>query len=322
VLTSKSTLKFHLPLAEEAWPLVLWGGWLLTGLVFFSIAGFMHAYYVTTIAPPIAALVAISLAKLYQFGKDHPIQVGFWLLIAAGATLAFQTYSLIQYRENSTWMIIPTILLSIAIVLWIISIFYSRIRFNQAALLLAAAALLLVPLAWSWLTTINTRASTTPVAFSGGPAQAGNNRFAVGPQGNNTAQQPALLNYLEQNTKGTEYLLAVPSASLGDSYVLASGRPVLFMGGFLGSDPVVNASQLAALVQTGKLRFVLDTGTLARSKPDVENWLQTSCKVDTSAGMSSVRPNSSQTQNRSPRSAGRGGAGFFGRAGQTLYQCG
>jgi 4-amino-4-deoxy-L-arabinose transferase-like glycosyltransferase len=130
-----------------------------------------------------------------------------------------------------------------------------------------------------------------------------------------------MLNYLEQNTKGTEYLLAVPSASLGDSYVLASGRPVLFMGGFLGTDPVVNASQLAALVQAGKLRFVLDTGTLARSKPDVANYLQTSCKVDTGAGISPARPNSSQTQGRTPRSGSRVGAGFFGRGGQTLYQC-
>ena len=164
-----------------------------------------------------------------------------------------------------------------------------------------------------------------PVAFSGGSGRFDNNRFAFGRPANNT-QQPALLNYLEQNTKNTEYLLAVPSASMGDSYVLASGRPVLFMGGFMGSDPVVNAEQLAALVQSGKLRYVLDTGTLARSKPDVANWLQTSCKVDTSAGISSPPPNSSQAQGSGnrlfSRSGGIGGGGFFGRGGQTLYQCG
>jgi len=284
----------------------------------------MHAYYVTTIAPPIAAIVAVSLVKLHQLGKAHPIPVGFWLIIAVVATLAFQTYSLIQYRENIAWMIIPAALMALGILLWLISIFYARIKFNQAALLLAAGALLLVPLTWSWLTTFYNGASSMPVAFSGGPARSGANRFAINQPGMNT-QKPALLKYLEQNTKNTEYLLAVPSASMGDSYVLASGRPVLFMGGFIGSDPVVNAIQLAALVQSGKLRYVLDSGTLARSKPDIANWLQTSCKVDTSANSLSSPVNSSQGQGGSNRSFSRfgsfGGAGFFGRGGQTLYQC-
>ncbi len=318
VLTARAILKFKLPLPEEAWPLVLWGGWLLTGLVFFSIAGFMHAYYVTTIAPPIAALAAISLAKLHQLGKDHPIPAGFWLLIAASATLVFQTYSLIQYRENITWMLIPACLLAIGIVLWVISIFRTRIPSNRAALLLAGTAMLLAPLVWSGFTTLYTGASAMPVAFSGGPARAGNTRFTAIRPGS-AAQQPALLNYLEQNTKNTEYLLAVPSASMGDSYVLASGRPVLFMGGFIGSDPVVNAIQLAALVQAGKLRYVLDSGTLARSKPDIANWLQTSCKVAT--GALSNSPNSSQNPGGGARPFSRSG-GFFGRGGQTLYQCG
>ena len=317
VLTAISILKFHLPLSEETQPLVLWGGWLITGLVFFSIAGYMHAYYVTTIAPPIAALVAISLDNLHAFGKEHPIPVGFWLIIAAAATAGFQTYSLKQYHENIAWMIIPTTLLVVGIVLWIIS----HNRFNQAALLLSATGLLLVPLAWSWLTTLNSQAST--VAFSGGTGQVVSNRFTSNRPARNP-QQPALLNYLEQNTKNTEYLLAVPSAGMGDSYVLASGRPVLFMGGFLGSGPVVNAIQVEALVQTGQLRYVLDNGTLARSKPDIAHWLQTSCKVVNAANISSSLSNTIQGRSSSNRqsspSGGSKSTAFFGRGGQKLYQ--
>ncbi|MDR3577159.1 MAG: glycosyltransferase family 39 protein [Anaerolineaceae bacterium] len=316
-LTIRSILKFHLPLSEEAWPLVLWGGWLLTGLVFFSMAGFMHSYYVTTIAPPIAALAAVSLAKLHQFGKEHAISAGFWLIIAAPATLAFQTYMLLQFRQNIRWMIIPAALLGIGIVAWVVSIFSSRSKFNQAALLLTATAMLLAPLTWSWLTTLNSGSS--PVAYSGAPVRSGSSRTAFDPA-NNGRQQPALLNYLEQHTKNTEYLLAVPSASMGDSYVLASGRPVLFMGGFIGTDPVTNAIQLAELVHSGKLRYVLDNGTLARSKPDVVAWLQNYCKVDSSANVTSSRPNLSQNQARGNRPAFRSG-GFFGRSGETLYQC-
>ena len=89
-----------------------------------------------------------------------------------------------------------------------------------------------------------------------------------------------LLNYLQANTQGVEYLVAVPSSMQGAPYVLATGQPVLYMGGFSGSDPVVNASQLSQLVSEGKLRYVLQGGggMPGNNKSDVSSWLQSTCK--------------------------------------------
>ncbi|WP_307811805.1 glycosyltransferase family 39 protein [Ktedonobacter robiniae] len=46
--------------------LVLWGMWLLTMGMFFSVAGFFHQYYLTVMAPAIAALVGIGLVTTWQ----------------------------------------------------------------------------------------------------------------------------------------------------------------------------------------------------------------------------------------------------------------
>lgn len=44
-------------IAQKHQAMVLWGGWLVTGGVFFSVAGFFHEYYLSMLTPPLAALV-------------------------------------------------------------------------------------------------------------------------------------------------------------------------------------------------------------------------------------------------------------------------
>jgi 4-amino-4-deoxy-L-arabinose transferase-like glycosyltransferase len=46
----------------------------------------------------------------------------------------------------------------------------------------------------------------------------------------------------------------------GADYVLATDRPVLYMGGFMGSDPVVSANDLAQMVKNGELRYIYLSG--------------------------------------------------------------
>ena len=58
----------------------------------------------------------------------------------------------------------------------------------------------------------------------------------------------------------------------GAGLVLATGRPVLYMGGFNGSDEVVDAAVLARLVQSGELRYVLGSTTV-----DIRRWLEGTC---------------------------------------------
>jgi hypothetical protein len=90
--------------------------------------------------------------------------------------------------------------------------------------------------------------------------------------------------------------------------VLATGRPVLYMGGFNGADPVIDVDGLAELVASGDLRYVLFGG--GNGKQDIAQWLQTSCTVIPQFSQGNDRPAQNQ------RLDGRNNQG------NVLYQCG
>ena len=68
------------------------------------------------------------------------------------------------------------------------------------------------------------------------------------------------MTYLEQHQGGATWMVAVGSANESAPLQLASGRPVMAMGGFSGGDPALSVSRLQELVGAGKLRYVLLAG--------------------------------------------------------------
>ena len=56
------------------------------------------------------------------------------------------------------------------------------------------------------------------------------------------------------------WIVATASTQSGADIELATGDPVLAMGGFTGSDPAMTVERLQALVSEGKLRYVLVGG--------------------------------------------------------------
>lgn len=69
-----------------------------------------------------------------------------------------------------------------------------------------------------------------------------------------------LTRYLVDHQGSVTWIVAVNSAGNAASIELATGKPVMAMGGFLGSDPAPTLDQLKALVHSGKLRYVLIMG--------------------------------------------------------------
>ena len=64
-----------------------------------------------------------------------------------------------------------------------------------------------------------------------------------------------LLRFLEKNQGTTRYLLAVTNANSAAPFILATGKPVMALGGFLGSDPILTTGKLAALVKDSTVRY-------------------------------------------------------------------
>ena len=96
------------------------------------------------------------------------------------------------------------------------------------------------------------RPAGAPSATSLGGAPAGNRGGPGGDQAD-----AALIAYLEQHQGGATWLVATGSANQAAPIQIASGRPVLAMGGFSGTDQAMTVDRLQALVASGKLRYVL-----------------------------------------------------------------
>jgi 4-amino-4-deoxy-L-arabinose transferase-like glycosyltransferase len=265
--------KIKLPLVSNTHKaMLLWGGWLVTCVVFFSmITGIFHAYYAIMLVPPLAAVVAIGFTQLWDWGRDRS-WAGVLLILAAVITFGFQIFATIQYGEQTAWLYAAGASLLVGCLL----IFVRR----TLAYLTILAAMLVIPAYWTVMTTISNANQNLPTAYTGQIQQAGPNGLAR-PQevdGRASGANSELVDYLQANTQDVEYLVAVPSSQQGSALVLATGRPVLYMGGFGGQDDVVSANDLAQMVADGDLRYVSYGGDRG-NKQDIASWLQTSCEV-------------------------------------------
>jgi 4-amino-4-deoxy-L-arabinose transferase-like glycosyltransferase len=91
-------------------------------------------------------------------------------------------------------------------------------------------------------------------AATGGGAGAGGN----GGAGGGTDQvDTALVRYLEAHQGATRYLVATASSQGASSLIIATGKPVMALGGFSGNDAILTTAQLAKLVAGGTVHYFL-----------------------------------------------------------------
>ena len=274
LLVFRARLQWHIAPKHQA--VVLWGGWLLTGATFFSVAGFFHEYYLSILGAPIAALVGIGIVELWRIRGKHPWLALGLMLIAASGTLGLQIVTANAFVKTMWWLPVVIGLFIVGVVMLI-----PWRKLQRVALIgfvCVVAALLITPAIWSGLTVLNSSANQSlPSAYDG---------RSSGPPNMGEAQvNQTLLNYLESNTQGMKYLLAVPSSMQGADYVLATGRPVLYLGGFNGMDKVVSSTELQAMVAANELRFIYydarggGGGGPNSMQSDVSSWVTNACTL-------------------------------------------
>jgi hypothetical protein len=87
-----------------------------------------------------------------------------------------------------------------------------------------------------------------------------------------------LTEYLTANQGSATWVVAVTGADQAASIELATGLPVMAMGGFSGSDPAPTLEQFQSYVESGELRFVLIStggggGGLGGGSSDISSWV-------------------------------------------------
>jgi 4-amino-4-deoxy-L-arabinose transferase-like glycosyltransferase len=238
--------------------LIVWGVWMLTMAVFFSAASFFHQYYLSTLAPAICALFGIGVVVMW---KDYR-RSGWrgWLLpLALLLTALEQIHIILSNPSWGTWLI-PLIAIpcGLAALILFIARLFPRLKFDARTLIpvlcLGVMALMLTPAVWSTIPVVENIAADLPIA---GPTQQFGGSGGPGGQINTNT---ALIRYLEANQGNAKYLVATVSANEADSIILSTNKPVMALGGFTGSDPILTTSQLANLTTNGTVRFFLIDG--------------------------------------------------------------
>ncbi len=302
------------PLAPRHQAVILWGGWLLVGGAFFSIAGFFHEYYLSMLAAPLAALVGAGLAELWQLRGEQP-WIALPILVVTTAATAWLQFGIASAFVSNFWWLPALIGLGVAGALFLAAAPRPDNLLARAGFAGLVAVMLVTPGLWAYWTNANSSSNQSlPAAYDGrssGPANRGS-----------LSVNQELLNYLQPRTKGMTYLMAVPSAMQGADYVLATGRGVLYLGGFMGQDRVKTGAQLAELVAAGELRYIYwDTrrggfGGFSPAQSDVSAFLASSC--------SQVQGYNAETRNSGAPDGVNPGAGAFQGFGSlqvTLYDC-
>jgi 4-amino-4-deoxy-L-arabinose transferase-like glycosyltransferase len=95
-----------------------------------------------------------------------------------------------------------------------------------------------------------------PGSGSGAPPGSG----AGGAGGPGDGASAGLIRYLEAHQGSARYLVAVRGSQAAAPIIIETGRAVIAMGGFSGSDPAPTLAQFARLVASGQVRYVLVQG--------------------------------------------------------------
>ncbi|MDP8985631.1 MAG: glycosyltransferase family 39 protein [Pseudomonadota bacterium] len=319
---ARERLRFPLTMGQQA--LLLWGGWLVTCLIFFSVAGFFHPYYLAMLTPPIAALVGIGFAHLWVF-RDRWWGVAL-LGGAVGGTVVYQTYILGNYTLPLAWYLPGGLCLMVALPLLTGNLHRPNPKLPSVGAGMLAASLLFTP------TLLSARSALMPSPNAIMPAvEVGTPKDGPPVDFGDMAPRPVdrkLLDYLQKHTQGSKYLLAMANSLVGAEYVIETGRPVLYLGGFNGSDTVVTPAQLQRLIDRDELRYILEMGLMplpgegGQQLQQLFRWAAQHCsevkEIDLVYKMRDLVGPTMPLPNGMP---GPGGPGAMPPAASKLYRC-
>ncbi len=274
--------------------LMLWGGWLLvTAATFSFMQGIFHAYYTVALAPAIGALAGIGATLLWRARRLSTDLV----LAAAVAGTAVWSYVLLSRSADwYPWLRVTVLAAGLAAAgLWVVA---RRLRPGAAAAVAGVA--LLAVLAGPAGYALNTAAtvhngaipSAGPVVAGarfggpGGPRVGGPLRVGVPPAGAGpvaggpapsggpvagrpggmggllTASTPSteLVTLLTTDSGRYRWVAATVGANNAAGYQLATGAPVLAIGGFNGSDPAPTLAQFQQYVSQHRIHYFITGG--------------------------------------------------------------
>lgn len=260
---------------------LLWGSWLVVAGALFSLArGVVHPYYAVVLAPAVAALVGGGGRALWHLGKEQRWLS--WLLPAGILGTGVLAYALLNRTPGYAPGLSKAVLVLTA--LGAGGLFVVLVSGHGGRTLLAVTGvvtlvgLLAGPAAYS-LSTVGrgldgTFATAGPeeatqFAFNYSPEREGPPTLRKSGESPGRQESPShppefaehvdkrLVEFLVTNKGEADFLVATQGALVAAPFIIATGQPVLVLGGYDGSYPVPSMAEFEHLVRARKVRFVL-----------------------------------------------------------------
>ena len=260
--------KFQIPARPEQQALLLWSIWLIPQIAFFSFAGLFHRYYLEMLAPAVAALAGAGLVALRRDYDQHAWR-GWLLPLALLGSALVESVILAPFPAWARWLtpLMGGLVLAAVSGLVILRLaerpgsltinapasgsFASlRAMFSGWFTALGLIALLIAPAAWAMIPVWHGGDTGLPFASPD---------LLNRPRSENSGlpHQDPLTDFLLRQHQGEKFILATLNARSAAPVILITGKPVMALGGFSGSDPILTVEQLAQRVAAGEVRFFL-----------------------------------------------------------------
>jgi 4-amino-4-deoxy-L-arabinose transferase-like glycosyltransferase len=232
--------------------LLVLGGWFLVEAVALSYSkGIVHPYYISALAPGAAAMIGAGTSAFASFARkrDPPILLA---PLAVVGTVAAQI-AIVEHERYLQWYI-PFLIAGAA--LGVVALAVRRIAAPATILLLAV--LLVAPTAYATTTWLAPVEGTFPAA---GPHETtGSGMYDIDPAG--MRENRNLLAYVAAHRPATRWSVLADASPTAAPLILLGSRAGA-LGGYGGSDPILDGRGLARLIALGEARYVVLGGAYA-----------------------------------------------------------
>lgn len=273
--------------------LILWILWLVPEFLYFSYTrGTFHQYYLTMMAPPISALSGIGIVAMWELYKEKNMNIK-WILLP----IALIADGLVQLLMLSYYNNIPSVV-KIIIICSLVLCFLSSVllviykivkrrnldyignmRFVRVLTSLAFIGILITPAIGSFAAINYKMNGTMPSAGLELLSNNQSNNFMMGGGDFPNSGNDKLIKFLESNITDEKYILVVSNATSAEDIVLETGKGVMALGGFMGSDKIITLDKFKELVKNGQIRYVLTGGMGRGSMDDIMSWVEKNGKL-------------------------------------------
>ena len=239
---------------------LLWLVWALTGTAVFSLmSGAFHEYYTVALAPAVGALVGGAGVALWRERAR-----GWVRAVLALVVLGTAGWSWVLLGRSASF--VPPLRWTVLVVAVLVVLGFVGARWlpRRAPAVLAVGAVLVGlagPGAYAVETADTPHAGSTPTAGPAlGPARTGDG-FGARSGGQGPASVPAqVVAELADGAGAYTWVAATVGSDEAAGYQLATGDPVMPLGGFSGSDPSPTLAQFQAEVAAGRIHYFVSGG--------------------------------------------------------------